>query len=116
MIFILDISPCLIYDYPYSGGYHHLRSFDINDYNGVYLQQNALLINNRPIYQKIVLVGYETFVDKCIWWDTSGHWYLGLCDDIGTAKAYSISKSFYILFVYISTSHISQICLFVTIL
>ena len=72
----------------FPGYYYHLRDFDEQDYDGVYLQENVILINNRPIYQKIVLIGYERFDDKCIWWDAaSRRWFLGLCEDLGTSKS-----------------------------
>ena len=112
-----DTSPCILDPLKFIGSFqfYHLRNFDNEDYNGVYEPQfrryddgeeedrdNWILINNRPIYQKIVptidsnqdqledaIFGddEDPFDDKCIWWDTSRHWLLGLCENLGTKRA-----------------------------
>ena len=124
-----DTSPCILDSLKFLGDsqFYHLRNFDNEDYNGVYEPQfrrydtgeeedrdNWILINNRPVYQKIVPIldsnldpledaifgsdedqlegdifgeDEDPFDDKCIWWDTSRHWLLGLCENLGTKRA-----------------------------
>ena len=96
-ILFSDTSECIeefLSEYNY-----HLRGFDDPEYDGVYLLQyeifgleNLLLINNRPIYQKIYSRSDEKPDDKCIWWDKSRHWFLGFCEDLGTTKSYAYTK------------------------
>ena len=60
--------------------------------NEIFGLENLLLINNRPIYQKIYSRSNNKPDDKCIWWDKSRHWFLGLCEDLGTDKSYAYTK------------------------
>ena len=117
LIFFTDTSPCILDSLKFLGDFqfYHLRNFDNEDYNGVYEPQfrrydtgeeedrdNWILINNRPVYQKIVPIlnsnldpledaifgeDEDPFDDKCIWWDASRHWLLGLCENLGTKRA-----------------------------
>ena len=109
-----ETSPCILDPNYFLGNsqYYHLRNFDNDDYNGVYEPQfrrhytgeeqdknNWILINNRPVYQKIVIkidsnvdqfegdIFGDEEDDKCIWWDASRHWLLGLCENLGTKRA-----------------------------
>ena len=93
-----DTSECFQQNHKYSD---HLRGFDEPEYDGVYPLQyktfgleNLLLINNRPIYQKIYSGNSKKPDNKCIWWDKSRHWFLGLCEDLGTDKALVLIISF----------------------
>lgn len=75
--------------------YQHFRDFD-EEFNGVYADPNDpffgtgdwILINNKPILQKLSPTNSSKYEDKCIWWDKSERiWLLGFCEDLGTKKA-----------------------------